>query len=259
MKFDRWLNLDINPIMKLKILNTIGLIVVLVTNYLANALPINGYNTGEVSDIYPNLFVPAGITFSIWGIIYLLLLGFVIMQWVSADEKPIQKIGILFFLNCLLNSSWILAWHYRLEELSVIIMLLILTTLIKIWQTLQTINFESKVLRFFTKVPFNIYFGWICVATIANITALLVHWNFNPAYPEYWAAVLISITQILVWLVNKKNINVAYSLTIIWAISGIVLKQSQLDGPSIIVVTGYLAIAATIIITIGLKIKAAIN
>ena len=138
-------------------------------------------------------------------------------------------------------------------------MLLILTTLIKIWQTLQATTFESKVLKFFTKVPFSIYFGWICVATIANITALLVHWNFNPAYPEYWAAVLILITQILVWLINKKNVNFAYSLTIIWAISGIVLKQSQLDGPSIIILTGYTAIAITILITVGLKIKSVIN
>ncbi|MTI40306.1 tryptophan-rich sensory protein [Fulvivirga lutimaris] len=259
MKFDGWLNLDINPIMKFKILNTIGFIVVLVTNYLANALPINGYNTGELSDFYPNLFVPTGITFSIWGLIYLLLIGFIILQWVSADKKPVQQIGILFFLNCLLNASWILAWHYRLEELSVIIMLLLLTTLIKIWQTLQKTTFDSKVMRFFTKTPFSIYFGWICVATIANITALLVHWNFNPAYPEYWTAVLILITQILVWLVNKRNVNLAYSLTIIWAISGIVLKQSQLDGPFIIVVAGYIAIAATLVITIGLKIKTAIN
>ena len=65
----------------LQALNVLGFALVLTLNTLANALPINGMNTGEVSALYPNLFVPAGFTFSIWGIIYLLLLGFVIFQF----------------------------------------------------------------------------------------------------------------------------------------------------------------------------------
>lgn len=245
--------------MKFKLLNTLGLVMVLITNYLANALPINGYNTGELSDFYPNLFVPAGITFSIWGIIYLLLIGFIIIQWFSKSSSAINKIGFLFFINCLLNSSWILSWHYRLEELSVLVMFSLLANLIMIYSKTQSLQLASKIESFFTKIPFNIYFGWICVATIANVTALLVHLDFSPAYPEYWTAALILITQVLVWLINKKSVNLAYSFTIIWAISGIVLKQSQLDGPHIIIVTGYLAIAATLFITVVFKIKSALN
>jgi len=30
-------------------------------------------STGDLSDLYPNLFTPAGLTFSIWGLIYLAL------------------------------------------------------------------------------------------------------------------------------------------------------------------------------------------
>jgi len=241
--------------MKFRLLNTIGLVLVLTINYLANALPINGFTTGQLSDFYPNLFVPAGITFSIWGIIYLLLIGFVVIQWKKSSDYLVQKIGFLFFINCLLNSSWILAWHYRFEELSLVVMLLILTTLIMLYRATQALNFDFKIQAFFTKVPFSIYFGWICVATIANATTLLVHWGFNPAYPEYWTAALILVTQLLVWLINKKYTDLAYSLTIIWAISGIVLKQSQLNGPSIIVIIGYIALAATALISIGFKIK----
>lgn len=79
----------------LKILNLISLIVVLIVNFMANYLPINGYNTGELSDMYPNLFVPAGITFSIWGLIYLVLAIFVIYQFIFLNKKRILKTQLL--------------------------------------------------------------------------------------------------------------------------------------------------------------------
>ena len=56
----------------MKYLNIVLFAGMIVMNYLANALPLNNKTTGELSDSFPNLFVPAGITFSIWGIIYLL-------------------------------------------------------------------------------------------------------------------------------------------------------------------------------------------
>jgi len=65
---------------KLPIVNGLGFLAVIAANAAANALPINGYNTGQLSDFYPNYFVPAGYAFSIWGVIYLLALGFVIYE-----------------------------------------------------------------------------------------------------------------------------------------------------------------------------------
>ena len=50
-------------------------------NALANILPINNMTTGDISDKYGNLFAPAGITFSIWGLIYLLLAAYVVYQF----------------------------------------------------------------------------------------------------------------------------------------------------------------------------------
>ncbi|HPF93546.1 MAG TPA: hypothetical protein PLV65_06405, partial [Tenuifilaceae bacterium] len=64
-----------------KIFNIFAFAVMIVLNYLANALPLNGKTTGELSAEYPNLFVPAGLTFSIWGIIYLMLFIFIVVQF----------------------------------------------------------------------------------------------------------------------------------------------------------------------------------
>ncbi len=72
--------------------NVIGFIVVIIVNYLAVSIPLGGMTTGQLSDLYPNLFVPAALTFSIWGLIYLLFLGFVVWQLVDFYKK--QSTGI---------------------------------------------------------------------------------------------------------------------------------------------------------------------
>ena len=152
----------------------------LTLNALANALPINGMTTGAVSDKYDNLFVPAGLTFSIWGLIYLLLTAFVAYQWKVArnDSSPhsfTEKVGAWFFVSCLANAAWILAWHYELLPLSVLLMLVLLACLLAIYLRLGV--GQSSVTRsdlYFVHLPFSVYLGWITIATIANVSALLV-------------------------------------------------------------------------------------
>lgn len=244
--------------MKLKVLNTVGLIAVVYINYLANALPINGYNTGELSSFYPNLFVPAGITFSIWGIIYLFLVGFVIAQWLPQNSAVISKIGYSFLFSCILNISWILAWHYRYVGVSVIIMILLLTAHIILYQRTR---FDTKILsqKLFLKTPFSIYIGWISVATIANITALLVHLDFNPSHPEYWAAAMILITQFFVWIFTDRYKDLVFVGVIVWAICGIILKQTNLNGPSVIILVSYISIVMSLAFSIRSLVKRTTN
>jgi hypothetical protein len=75
----------------LSILNLLGFLGTIIVNGLANALPINNRTTGELSDQYPNLFVPAGLTFSIWGLIYILLAIFVVYQLIIVIKKDTQQ------------------------------------------------------------------------------------------------------------------------------------------------------------------------
>lgn len=213
----------------LQLLNIIGFILVITLNGLANGLPINGMTTGELSDLYPNLFVPAGFTFSIWGLIYLLLLAFVIYQarslWnADASDEAVQTIGLWFFISCLANASWILAWHYRMIEFSVVIMLVILISLIAIYRRLQIGRGAGSSERLFlVHLPFSIYLGWITVATIANITTLLVDWGLSGFWlgETIWTSLMILIaTSIgIIFLIRKKD--VPYALVLIWAFYGI--------------------------------------
>ena len=137
------------------LLNVAGLCLVLVVNALANILPINGYNTGQVSGFYPNFFVPAGFTFGIWGIIYLLLIGFVFCslfaafgKFNEAAKKAIHSAGPYFLVTCLLNAGWILAWHYLYLGLSVLIMFAFLLVLVLLFLSIHLLfGFSFFVLQ----------------------------------------------------------------------------------------------------------------
>ncbi len=211
----------------LQILNALGFALVITLNTLANALPINGYNTGELSDNYPNLFVPAGFTFSIWGIIYLLLLGFVVYQF----RKPAgaQRAGFWFFLSCLFNASWILAWHYLLPGLSLLIMMGLLGSLIGIYRNVYAAPApEGKGFRWWVQLPFSVYLGWITVATIANTTAVLVHleWNGWGISPMVWTVLMIAVAIGMGLWFTWRQADLFYPLVIIWALIGIIARRS---------------------------------
>jgi hypothetical protein len=215
-------------------LNFIGFLAVVSVNALAVILPINNRTTQELSDKYPNLFVPAGITFSIWGIIYILLLLFAVYQFViafgrSSDQRGIfEKIGILFFISCIFNVAWILAWHYEIVWLSLIIMVLLLISLILIYIRLDTgrsdIKNSEKIL---VNIPFSIYLGWITIATIANVTAFLVkiNWNKFGVSDQLWTVIVIAVGVIITLATVFSRNDIFYCLVVIWALVGILLKR----------------------------------
>ncbi|MBL7858614.1 MAG: tryptophan-rich sensory protein [Cyclobacteriaceae bacterium] len=213
-----------------RILNCCFFALVIILNYLANALPINGKNTGELSDQYPNLFVPAGVTFSIWGLIYLLLLIFCVIQFRKQYDNLMNKLSIWFMINCALNASWILAWHYEFVALSLLIMLGILFTLVAIVKILHQ---HTPVLM---QVAFGIYLGWICIATIANITALLVTvgWSGLGLSQEVWTITMILVGSVVASTVMLRLGNPFMALSLLWAFLGIIIKRQD-DYFSIVV------------------------
>ncbi len=206
----------------IKYLNISMFIVMIVMNYLANALPLNNHTTGQLSDKYPNLFVPAGITFSIWGVIYLLLAGFCTVQFIGSG-KTTADIGGLFAVTCILNALWIVCWHYEKLPLSLIVMLGLLITLIYINILIKEIPYGV------IKASFGVYLGWICIATIANVTALLVHyrWNGFGISEEMWTIIMISAGALIAALTLFRLDNPFVGLSVIWAFAGIILKRRE--------------------------------
>ncbi len=214
-------------------LNTIGYVLVVVMNALANILPINGITTGEVSARYDNLFVPAGLTFSIWGVIYILLAVFVVYQWVVArHETPAAsftgKVGIWFFISCLANAGWILAWHHEMLPLSLVLMLVLLGSLLAIYLRLGTgMKYVTRAEQLLVHMPFSVYLGWISIATIANVSAFLVsiQWDTLGLGPQFWAVVVIAVGIALALIIAFLRQDIFYALVVDWALLGILLKR----------------------------------
>ena len=209
-------------------------------NALANTLPINGMNTGEISGFYPNYFVPAGYTFSIWGIIYLLLgtyaVAFVNHTQKATSDSVIKKLFLSnftgFVASCWLNAAWIVCWHYLNMEGSLLVMFslfLILATMftrgIKVAAHLST---KEQLL---VLTPISVYFGWISVATIANITAALVKYNFNPTQniAVMLSTILIVVAGLLGGFLSYKYKSYGYASAIVWAVVGVWVAQHDVD------------------------------
>jgi hypothetical protein len=209
-----------------------------VVNVLADALPINGLGTGQISDLFKVYFVPAGYVFSIWGLIYLGLMAFAVFQALPAQrENPrLRSTGWWICLGGLANIAWIFLWHYEMFALTVIAMLILLGTLIVTYLRLgigrTTVSAGE---RYTTQLTFSIYLGWITVATVANITSLLdyLNWNGFGITPEIWMGIVLAAVLVIAVLMNFTRRDVAYSAVILWALAGIAVKFAGVPAVAI--------------------------
>lgn len=207
----------------------VSLLGAIAVNGLANALPINGLTTGAVSDGYRIYFVPAGYTFSIWGLIYLALLAFGVAQAVLREaDAVVGPARWLFVLSCFANGAWIFAWHHLQLGVSVLLMLTLLGSLVALYRQLhRTPPAALRPLARWTLVaPIRLYLGWICVATVPNVAAFLwkLGWTGQPLEGATWAAVMMGVaTAIVVALAVRFRDSVA-PLVVVWALVGIMAK-----------------------------------
>lgn len=209
-----------------------------IVNGLANILPLNGKTTGAISDSYANLFAPAGFTFSIWSVIYILLAAYTLYQinvfhtkQFKVKAETIEKITPLFIASSVFNIAWIFAWHYEVVWLSVLCiagLLVMLAMIVEILRGVKTSPIETMIV----KAPFSVYFGWITVATIANITTWLVStkWDGGGVSDTVWTVVILIIGAVLGTLMVVRNRDFLYGAVLVWSYFGILVKHASATG-----------------------------
>lgn len=224
----------------LAILNSISLASLLIISYLAQQEWFSDLNVGDVSAKYETIFAPASITFAIWGLIYASLTAFCVFHLIkafNADETEqanidLVSIGWLFIINTLATGAWLIAWVNEEIGLSVILILIQLITLVLISIRAHIATPERPLsTKIFTQFPLSIYFAWICVATIANISAYLVSidWDWFGISDSHWVIIMIGVTTLLSLFIIVVRQNFFFGLVILWALYGIVLKREQVD------------------------------
>ncbi len=228
----------------------VALAVTIFVNYLSNALPLNGRTAGEISDMFPVRFTPAGYVFSIWGVIYLGLIAYAIYQALPSQRANprLRAITWPFILSCIANSTWIFAWHYGFYVVALLVITTLLVSLFIIYNRLYpSFPSVSRAERWTVHIPFRIYFGWLTVATIANstITLYTLGWQGAPLSAATWAAILVLVATAIGLLIALYLGDAAYTLVLVWAFVGIYVKQA--DAP----ITAYTALAMAVVLAVA--------
>ncbi|MEI6100567.1 MAG: tryptophan-rich sensory protein [Eubacteriales bacterium] len=247
-----------NDFLSTRIANLIAFIAVFVVNMLSAVGLINNLSPQAVSDSFPNLFAPAGLTFSIWGVIYILLAlfalyGMGLFRGKSGGTESIRRIGPYFIISSIANIAWIFSWHYKIIPLSMVLMLVILVTLIITYMRIVKEPLTSRE-KAFVRLPFSVYLGWITIATIANVTVLLVSlgWNGFGLAPELWTNIILIIGLAIGAIFVLRYRDIAFGLVLAWAYLGILIKHTTTWGsqyPSVITtVTVLLFVGVAVII-----------
>ena len=232
-----------------RIITVVTTLLTITVNGLANALPLNGQGTGEISDRFAIYFVPEGYVFSIWGIIYLGLIAFVLYLLMPGQKGNalIEKVSPAFWVANLANAAWIFLWHYEFFPLTVVVMLTLLASLLYIYLQIAGSGELTSGETWFVKLPFSIYLGWISVATVANVTQVLFYtdWSGWGVSPEVWTVIMLVVAGVLGLAMRWRESDWAYVLVLIWALVGIALKQasSALVSTTAWVMVGVLALA----------------
>lgn len=217
----------------LRAANIAAFIVTVIVNSIAGSTTlIGGQLTAAVSNKYPTLVTPAGFTFSIWGIIYVLLGAFVVYSALPKQRSSgyVERIGWLFVLSSIFNIAWIFVWQYEVLVASVVLILGLLLSLIGIYLRLNI--GKSKVPlgeMLAVQLPFSVYLGWISIATIADISLTLVAygWDGFGVAPEIWAVIIVAVALVLTMLMLGIRKDIAYALVVVWALVGISVNQTN--------------------------------
>jgi hypothetical protein len=208
----------------------LAVIAMVTVNVLANALPLNGQQTGAIASRFDVLFAPAAYVFSIWGLIYIALLAYAIYQLLPAqrDEPRLRHLDGPVVLSCLANGAWLFAWHYEHFELSLVLMLILLAALVSVYLRLDLHRADPPgAERWLVDLPFSIYLGWISVATIANTNVVLHHlgWSGGGIGELAWMIVMLCIALGLAGVIAWARRDTAYLAVLVWAFIGIAVEQ----------------------------------
>jgi hypothetical protein len=195
-------------------------------NWLANALPLNGVATGQISAQYPVLFTPAAYVFAIWGLIYLLLGAYTVYQALPAQrhDPRLARVAWPFVLASACNVAWVFAWHYGYIAATQVAMVGLLAGLMVIYLRLDIdLAPFPGAQRWVLALPFSVYLGWITVATVANgaVTLLDASWNGGAVGPVPWTLAMLVVAALIGLAVAFTRGDGVFPLVLAWAFSGI--------------------------------------
>jgi len=243
------------------VLNLLSVLFAIMMSYFSQILEINNHTIRELSLENDTLFTPIGFTFAIWGVIYiglLIMAGNQLYRTFINDKQDLNfQTGPWFIIANVANAFWVVVWLYEYAFLSVFLMLIILFSLIKliILNNMERWDAPFKTIAFFWW-PICLYSGWITVATIANISSVLVKYNWDGwgLNQVLWANIMIVVAGLInLLMIYTRNMR-EFALVGVWAFIGIYFKNITLE-PDV----AYVAMAAAILLFLNIAYHGYVN
>lgn len=230
--------MDENTLKKAKVFTILNLVFYFLTlgvNYLGSSGFFNGNTQKDISDKYMTLISPAPFTFSIWGVIYSLLLITLVYLFIKRKDQHISRLVLLisplFIASSLLNMGWIVAFSYERLGISTLLIFGMLFSLLIIVERIYKNRFEFP--SALAGLSFTFYSSWVFIATIVNISLFLVQleWNGFGISDSVWTLIVLGIAIAFVLFYLSRFKNAAFPIPLAWAFFGIYSSYAngQLD------------------------------
>lgn len=226
----------------------------------AGGTPIQEASGGALSaDATP--LAPGGPAFGIWSAIYLGLVAYAIWQFLparKADDRQ-RRLGYPVAASLLLNAAWILSVQFDLLWLSVPVIVLLLAVLVRAFLITVATRPKDLVEAVVADGTIGLYLGWVCVATAANVTAVLVAAGFDGfgIAPDAWAVGVIAVAGlagVLLAIYGRGRLAPAASLC--WGLAWVAV--ARLTGEPQSTPTAIAAIVAVVVVaavTVLLRVR----
>lgn len=203
-------------------------------------------DVGEQSDQYTTFITPAGYTFSIWGIIFLATLAFAIYQVLprTQDDTLLDRLAPIVTVAFLTTGIWVPLFTAGYLIAANIVMVVVLLALIATYVVIRRAGRLSTTEQWVVQIPFSIFLGWITVAAVANfaLTLSAFGWGGLGLSDTFWAIALLLIAGLIAsFVVYYGRGDIAYGLTLVWALMGIVI--ANLERPIILSTAVIVAVA----------------
>ncbi|RLJ86661.1 TspO/MBR related protein [Planococcus citreus] len=207
------------------ILNLVAYFVTLGVNYLGSSGFFNGNTQKDISDKYMTLISPAPFTFSIWGVIYTLVLVTLVYLFIKRKDPKVSRLTLLisplFIASSLLNMGWIVVFSYEWLGVSTILIAGLLFSLLFIVERIY--KHRSEFPSLLPGLAFTLYGAWVFIATIVNISLSLVQWEWDGfgISDSVWTLIVLGVAVVFVLFYLSRFKNAAFPIPIAWAFFGI--------------------------------------
>jgi TspO/MBR family len=227
----------------------------------AGGTPIAEASGGALSaDATP--VAPDGPAFAIWSVIYAGLIAYTIWQLLPAQKSAERhrRLGYPIALSLILNAAWILSVQFDLLWASVPIIVILLVVLIWAFRITLAHRPRNLIDTIVTDGTMGLYLGWVTIATVANVAAVLAAIGFDGAglSPDLWGVLLIAVAGVIgVGLALWNRGRFAPSAALCWGIGWVAYGRLAGDLVSVpTAITAIVVVAVILLVTIAGRVKA---